>query len=787
MSGPPAGFNPAQSLLPDVPSASITPAMGGGGGATVDFLQKLIPKIKSKEIAFVSYKNKDGKVMPVSSLSKKTPASALVPLKMPPVATSSSAVASSAAVTPPPVLPVSSSAAASSAAVTPPPVSPISSSASTSVPSASVPVIPASLAQDPNFFERQEGAGCGRHALNNLFGAKYFTNENISIDPNTDPATLTPPLSLSALCTYLSAKYPKEPKMFICKSYEDYDTPVLMAALAIIHYPSERINDNALKQSPDYTYNETAQVIGYIINNGDIEDKEHQNMNHWVALRKTPGATTFRFINSMATGPDPTEFTSLSDYLTKRHRYPRFRAVIKVLERDENLNIGSILASVKTIQEAEAAKAAALEEIKKRIAARIDGFKELSPAIKGRYNKLSGFAESQEQLERLDKLLTYPQIETILQNYSGQLLEPESSSYAHFKLETFILLLTLILQKTDETNPTTHAFDDITNIDMIISFYYTATDKAQKELIYTLLVGEERDITLTKIQSDMTLKGVVDRLMTGKITNSPPPRFVFDNAANRTATFLSAFLNTSGAPPLTAVETVVQTGQSQPPALEQTTAASLTEYQSIPALSSNESNTDKITTKRNKLIRLIQNENNGIYYRDRPLMNTLIDALTATSSLSELQNFSEQYDNFVIFIKDVELFNSKQYSDIKGEINNLDNKDPQILNKITAILNKLPKEDTLGDNLAAQNTTYVPGRPINNKHSSPKNTTSILKTNGPKRPNGSRKKGRVQISSGPPQVAAVENSKLLQLDKIVLPANPRKYENSIIGDKKSNP
>ena len=47
MQGPPAGFNPNQSLLPEV-TASITPAMGGGamkGGGTSDFLQKLIPKL----------------------------------------------------------------------------------------------------------------------------------------------------------------------------------------------------------------------------------------------------------------------------------------------------------------------------------------------------------------------------------------------------------------------------------------------------------------------------------------------------------------------------------------------------------------------------------------------------------------------------------------------------------------------------------------------------------------------------------------------------------------------
>jgi hypothetical protein len=61
MQGPPAGFNPNQSLLPDV-TASITPAMGGGamiGGGSSDFLTQLIPKLTKvyykKENADVEY------------------------------------------------------------------------------------------------------------------------------------------------------------------------------------------------------------------------------------------------------------------------------------------------------------------------------------------------------------------------------------------------------------------------------------------------------------------------------------------------------------------------------------------------------------------------------------------------------------------------------------------------------------------------------------------------------------------------------------------------------------
>jgi len=388
--------------------------------------------------------------------------------------------------------------------------------------------------------------------------------------------------------------------MFICKTYEDYDTPVLMTALAIIHYPSERINDDELRQSTTYTYTyaETQNVIGYIINNGDIDDREHKNMNHWVALRKTPGTTTFRFINSMATGPDTTEFASLSDYLTKRHRYPRFRAVIKVLERNDRLNIGSILASVRTIQQAEAAKAATLEQIKRGIATIIGGFKTLSATIRGQYIRLSGFAESQEQLERLRKLLTHPQIGTILQESYNQLIELLSPRYRHFKLETFILLLTLILQKKEETNPTTpeHPFDPITIIDKIISFYFTAGEETQEDIIYNFLTAEERDITLAKIDSNELLSRSIDSLMNGKILkiSSKGHQFIFNNPtsitatpglinADRTTKFIDAILNTSGAPPFTAVDTAVQTRRPSP-VLDQTAAAPLAESLSIPTV-----------------------------------------------------------------------------------------------------------------------------------------------------------------------------------------------------------
>jgi hypothetical protein len=596
MQGPPAGFNPAQSLLPDVPGAQINAAMGGGGmigGATIDFLQKLIAKIKSKEVAALSYKNKGSEVpTPVPSLSKRTPASALVPLKFHPIPVAASP--SAAPVTSPSAAPVISSSAAPATAAPLVPVqvsSPTaSSSAAPSVPvqgqsttTASSAAVPASLAFNPAFFEPQDGAGCGRHALNNLLGAKYFTKATARINQNVELEDLTPPLSLNSLCEYLSVKYPATPPVFDCRKIEDYDTPVLMTALAIIHYPSERINDADLQQSPTYTYNETQPVIGYIINNGDVEDTKHIKMNHWVALRQTPGATTFELIDSMGNRPFSI-FASLSDFLTKRHTPPRFRAVIKVFAKDDSLDIRPILESVGISKVVEGARADGVKAIKTTIEGQINSITQLSKPQKQQFiSLLSGHVESEDQLIRLRELLERPQIHPTLPLYSGQLLELNGPTYPHFKLSLFILLLTLILQNRENTylQNNLEPIDDITELDMIISFYYTANE-AQKDTIYALLTGDQQKRTLDTIASNSGLKATVDRLMSGKLIDNSPTisRFVFDDADTRTATFLNAFLSV---PQLTAADTAVQTRQPSPsPALDKTAATPLAESLSIP-------------------------------------------------------------------------------------------------------------------------------------------------------------------------------------------------------------
>ena len=134
------------------------------------------------------------------------------------------------------------------------------------------------------FFEQQESgtSGCGRHALNNLFHAEYFSRTDAE-KPITDKTigTIEPPgIPLNDLCVFLQSKYDF---LEACPQNEDYDINILLAALDVIGHPANinvwsrdesDVTHFTPQMSPD-------QLLGYIINYGG---------GHWVALRKIPKA-----------------------------------------------------------------------------------------------------------------------------------------------------------------------------------------------------------------------------------------------------------------------------------------------------------------------------------------------------------------------------------------------------------------------------------------------------------------------------------------------------------------
>jgi len=181
------------------------------------------------------------------------------------------------------------------------------------------------------FFEEQQNAFCGRHALNNLFHNRYFSDER---NPPLVLQKNTPGLNakLEGLFTGLappkgSASPSPEneiPLQTICglvNSFVDvggciasgwYDITVLQAALKIIGHSSESLTMFPDGKTITIPPNESnlVNVLGFVINYGAY---------HWVALRKIPetlpNAGQYQYIDSLSR--DKTKiYEKYTDYLT---------------------------------------------------------------------------------------------------------------------------------------------------------------------------------------------------------------------------------------------------------------------------------------------------------------------------------------------------------------------------------------------------------------------------------------------------------------------------------------
>jgi hypothetical protein len=142
--------------------------------------------------------------------------------------------------------------------------------------------------------EGQEGgsSGCGRHALNNLFGAKYFTaykdKESYTIDEikeAVEKLSTDNPLDLQRLCGYLydhpfsgieSVNESDEEAIddLLCPDNENYNATVLVAALRFFGYNLQIENLGQLSR----TINQP-DTFGILINTG----------GHWITVRKYEG------------------------------------------------------------------------------------------------------------------------------------------------------------------------------------------------------------------------------------------------------------------------------------------------------------------------------------------------------------------------------------------------------------------------------------------------------------------------------------------------------------------
>lgn len=171
---------------------------------------------------------------------------------------------------------------------------------------------------DPTFYESQESLGCGRHALNNLLGGRYFKKEG-----DYNPEVL--PISLQGLCrtmgVILRSRGVGETE---CPSSEFYDVSVLAAALNVLGFKaSQNIPTDAVRSRDD--------SYGFIVNK--------QEGAHWVALRREPDGR-YRFIdsNNGAHAPgilkrQPGVVMTLDEFKAANPKYIAFINVKKPAER----------------------------------------------------------------------------------------------------------------------------------------------------------------------------------------------------------------------------------------------------------------------------------------------------------------------------------------------------------------------------------------------------------------------------------------------------------------------
>lgn len=199
-------------------------------------------------------------------------------------------------------------------------------------------VLPVITSEDEEYFEWQQSMGCGRHALNNLFGKLLFIQpEFIKEDPYTYDELLkigieveTVKMNLNRLCEYYQIYNSQietdreryDIDVMLCDSTENYHSSIMVAALNICGYECHSINNNVFKILDKYT--QLSDYIGFIIS----------YPGHWVSLRKTQ--TGYIYYDSM---DKPQIFITIADYCYEHdYRIRHIFIVFKRLHQIDNFN-----------------------------------------------------------------------------------------------------------------------------------------------------------------------------------------------------------------------------------------------------------------------------------------------------------------------------------------------------------------------------------------------------------------------------------------------------------------
>jgi len=205
------------------------------------------------------------------------------------------------------------------------------------------------LVKKQNFFEPQQGLGCGRHSLNNLLENTFFIkgeendppyNENdakekginLSFEPGKQ-------FNLRRFCKYLASSpiiSATTTNENYCPINENYDVNILLKALNFCGFEVAQLHDTNTFISDDGN-----GVIGYIINYGAW---------HWVALRynkDAKDAEKYELVDSMVDSrgnksyfADKATFDTEINMEEEITNTKRFKIILKVYNR--NIQITSL-------------------------------------------------------------------------------------------------------------------------------------------------------------------------------------------------------------------------------------------------------------------------------------------------------------------------------------------------------------------------------------------------------------------------------------------------------------
>jgi hypothetical protein len=262
------------------------------------------------------------------------------------------------------------------------------------------------------FFEAQKDLGCGRHALNNLFGSRFF------VQYDTFYNSCKIPISLFHVCKQvfdenLTLRLVYNEENPYCTANENYDYLVIIKALNLLKCNATVSDPFCIENKENFkgkieNHFKDDKCFGWIIN---------ENGNHWTCVRKT-GDGNYIYINSSSIGQKPDTPVDINGLCEKLSTHKSLTILSVSYEPNDKKNVVG-----KFINKCEKENAdfvdEYIEESEKENAAIVDTF------IKEEENKLK---KCENELEEQGKLLEIYKDELVEYNITMDELEKKHTN-----------------------------------------------------------------------------------------------------------------------------------------------------------------------------------------------------------------------------------------------------------------------------------------------------------------------------------------------------------------------